>query len=69
MSDIREVRVSMGHDEIVVLYETLDGFFHGHVRTWVELKVSGKIGRKYIDTLEKAGLLEEAKQCVQKRVE
>lgn len=62
MNEEREQRISVSDDEIVIFYQTVDGFFHGHVRTWIDIKTSGKIGWKYIDTLKKNGLLEVAKQ-------
>ena len=62
MNNNREQRISLSDEGIMIFYETIDGFFHGHIRSWIDLKVSGKIGRKHIDTLQQNGLVEKAKE-------
>jgi hypothetical protein len=50
-------RVGVSEGEIVVLDRTCSGEYHGHVRTWEELKAEGKSGQKILKALQKHGLV------------
>jgi hypothetical protein len=49
--------VAVYNGEIVVFNKTVDGWYHGHVRTWSQLKAEGKAGQCIRNVLIKNGLV------------